>query len=279
MSAAASPVSADMCACALATVAEQQTNRTSRAPYKASSRRSRRITIATCEPKAPVYTCASSMTTIVTCERSAAHSECARSTLACSMSGLVRMACARAATVGRSTRGVSPSSVAQSMWAQLASAAACIARSWSCASAFVGKSSSARACASAATFETIGSSRCRASGACARRERPGPRAGARIGIRCGERRARRVRRRTSPAPSRATAARDAPRGRARTARGQSRLGSLAALAETRRKCRRARGRPHATMRARRPSTRQRWQTRRTTRSRPPHTRSYAHTRP
>ena len=59
---AGSPVSASASSPAFAIVADASRNCGS-APYTRASRRSRRSTFATCEPKTPRYTCASSTTT------------------------------------------------------------------------------------------------------------------------------------------------------------------------------------------------------------------------
>ena len=90
------------------TVALARTN-TGEAPYLAHTRRSRRSTSATCEPKTPRYPWHSSTTTYLSPRRKEAQSACRGRIPRCSMSGLVstKRPCRR--TQSRSSRGVSPS--------------------------------------------------------------------------------------------------------------------------------------------------------------------------
>ena len=91
-----------------AIVADASRNRGA-VPYTSQIRRSRRSTLATCEPNTPRYTCASSTTTTARLAKKSPQAAWFGRIPRCSMSGLVRIRLARRRSAERCSRGVSPS--------------------------------------------------------------------------------------------------------------------------------------------------------------------------
>jgi len=105
---ASSPVRRVASSSGLAIVAEARRKR-GEVPYAAAMRRRRRMTFATCEPKTPRYTWASSITTTARLANRSDHAAWLGRIPTWSMSGLVRTTLARLRICPRASRGVSPS--------------------------------------------------------------------------------------------------------------------------------------------------------------------------